>query len=224
MRVILLVAVVSATLVLTAGRLPAHAGAVPSASKVVDQTLAYAPAASRLIDRTFVCTTVLQAGIRQVRIAASSAATGQKDHLGQQAQPFLQLTTGGTLTDGSLAGMSAGPSTRRWRATLWVGSDRCRSLSRRPALTRAGLRGGPASPFGEEIECESPPIVVVRVRGLFGSPARLRQVQSGLLTTSTTLREGSLSIETPNGKRLIYADVREPMNARLFVARGCTPR
>lgn len=208
MKIVVLIAVAASALVLIAGRLSAHAGAAASTSTVVD--------------RTFACATVLQAGIRTVRIVAHSATTGQKDHLGQQTQPFLQLTTGGILTDGSLAGMSAGPSTRRWRATLWIGNDRCRSLSRRPALTPAGLRGGAASSFGEEIECESPARVVVRVRGLFGAPARLREVRGGLLTTGITLREGSLSVETLKGKRLIYADVREPRNARLFAATGCT--
>lgn len=222
MRVGALIAVASAALALLAGRLSAHAGAALSPS-TIDLTVSNAdPAASRLIDRTFACTTVLQAGIRQVRIAAHSATTGQKDHLGQQAQPFLQPTTGGTLADGGLAGMSAGPSTRRWRATLWVGNDRCRSLSRRPSLTPAGLRGGAAGPFGDEAECESPPTVVVRVRGLFGAPARLREVRSGLPITGITLREGWLSVETLKGKRLIYADVREPRNARLFAAKGCT--
>lgn len=209
MRSTTLIAVPAAVLALATGRVSADTGTAPSTATMVD--------------RTFACSTVLLAGIRQVRLGASSAVAGQKDHFGQQAQPFLQLTTGGTLIDSSLAGMSAGPSTRRWRATLWVGNDRCRSSARRVALTPAGLRGGPASPFGDEIECESSPIVFVRIRGVFGTPTRLRQAQSGLLTTNATLREGSLAVETLKGKRLIYADVRAPTKARLFAAKGCFP-
>lgn len=42
------------------------------------------PAASRVIDRTFVCITVLQAGIRKISVSASAAAPGQTDVLGRR--------------------------------------------------------------------------------------------------------------------------------------------
>lgn len=181
------------------------------------------PAASRVIDRTFRCTTVLQAGIRKIRVSASAAVPGQKDVLGGPARPFAEILTGGSIGEIVIARMSGGAPTPLRPTTLWVGADRCTSTAKRVALAGRGLDGSPASPFGDAFECVAPKSVLVRVRGFFGSLTKLRQSSRERLTTNALLKEGYLMVRTESAKPLVYAEVLAPGKTRLFTARACVP-
>lgn len=180
--------------------------------------------AALVIDRTFVCALPLHAGDRRINIGASSALPGQRNYLGETARPYVVVTTGGVVgTDNGVLGMAGGRATRAFKVTLWVYLDRCRSSAKRPALTSRGLSGGATSPYADEYSCSTSRTVLVRVRGMFESPARLRATRSNFLGTSALLREGRAVVTTAAGRPVLYATVTATGKSTLFVGKDCFP-
>lgn len=178
------------------------------------------PAAARIVDRTYVCSTVVRAGVRLVE---ASAVAG----LREPATPsqWRQLANASLRTGfGSpLASVSAGvPSGVPGGYTFAVGAQLCRAVKDQVSLSSQGLVGGPADWSGDEFECTTPREIVVRIRAVFRSPASLRRDRAtGLLLTTTPVREARIAARTQDGKQLAFAEVFESGKARLFAAKNC---
>ena len=192
------------------------------------------------IDRTLLCATAPTGGIYEIEARAHE---GIRESPSQWKQlPFAVVGSGGTagranspaLFDNSLVWISAGRATATTTVdtefmavpllalgTLAVKAG-CRTTKTRVPLTAAGLQGGAASPFGDEVDCSSPRRVLLRVRAVLEAPTSLRR-RGTLLKTSAPVKEARLAVRTQAGKPLVYAEVFESGKARLFTAPGCVP-
>ncbi len=192
------------------------------------------------IDRTLLCATAPTGGIYEIE---ARAHRGIREGPSRWKQlPFAVVGSGGTagrantpeLFDNSLAWISAARATATTTVdtefmavpvsalgTLAVKAG-CRTTTTPVPLTPAGLEGGAASPFGDELDCSSPRRVLVRVRAVLGAPTSLRK-RGMVLKTTVPVKEARLTIRTQTGKPLVYAEVFESGKARLFTAKGCVP-
>jgi hypothetical protein len=87
------------------------------------------------------------------------------------------------------------------------------------------LEGGSAGLSEREFECETPSRVLVRVRGVFRSPATFettRHFGYPVLTASGEMTEASMAIRTQTGRPLAFASFNESGRARVFGGRSCT--
>jgi hypothetical protein len=189
--------------------------------------------ATFVLDRTYSCAIVLHGGIYQLENRAHPGArTGRSwtklAYAGLRAGVF----SGGT--GNLLAWISAGKPTKtttvdqefwtfdvRTFGTIGVSGRNCNPTTAPVLLSAAGLRGGSAVPLGSELECDVPRRVLVRVRAVLESRARLhgREFES----VHVPVREAKLAVRTPAGKALTYATVSQSGKATLFTAKGCRP-
>ena len=189
------------------------------------------PDATFVLDRTYSCSIVLHGGIYQLENRAHPGArTGRSwtklAYAGLRAGVF----SGGS--GNLLAWISAGKPTKtttvdqeywtfdvRTFGTVGIRGDLCNPTTASVPLNAAGLRGGAAAPLGDELKCDVPRRVLVRLRAVLTSKASLhgREFES----VHVPVREAKLAVRTPVGKRLSYATVSESGKATLFTAKGC---
>jgi hypothetical protein len=187
-----------------------------------------APDASRVIDRTLVCTTGIQGGVHVVDIAAQAGVKSPQRPGRWKLLAGFELTTQGSSEPGPeqwvLAMISAGRTEQGWGGTVSIGPGRCKATEAIP-LASTGLEKQPVSQFGDLYECWVARRVLVRVRGSFQAPATLRRNTFGYLTAMGGMaREAKLAVRTLTGKPLVYAEAFESGKARLFLAGGpCHP-
>jgi hypothetical protein len=212
-----------------------HERALPLAHRATSET----GARSRIVDRTLLCATQPDGGIHKVEVRAHQGIREGRSNWKQL--PFAVVGTGGGTSgiepgprENPLAWITAGrPSAAttidsEWRvvlarATGTVGmKGTCRSTAKHVPLTFRGLRGDPASPFGDEIDCVAPRRVLVRVRAVLESPAA-PGLRRSYLRTSVPTREASLAVRTERGRLLVYAAVSANGKAHVFTAKGCIP-
>ena len=110
----------------------------------------------------------------------------------------------------------------RATGTLALNSSACKATSARIPLSAKGLRGGAASQFEDEFDCDSPRRVLGRIRATFESSTQLR-LRQGFLRTSVPLSEGAPTIRTQSGKPLMYATVSQSGKAAIFTGPTCYP-
>jgi hypothetical protein len=190
---------------------------------------------SRIIDRTLLCSTIGQAGVRKVIVSALSPAPGQKDPVTDeriQAGAGVWtgppgLSSGGRRSYGgaSLASMKVRP-TEAGDSTLSINADACRPSRVRVPLSARGLTGGAAGPFGDAFECFTGSRVLVRVRAVFHSAAVLRldgRFIPRMRETREAVREAALAVRTRSGKPLAFASAFDSGKARVFAAASCVP-
>jgi hypothetical protein len=161
---------------------------------------------AKAIDRTFLCSIAMRGGIPLLEIRASAATVIDAAHFGASTN----WNPDAGLISASTESLSLNPT-------------RCTPSRARVALTTAKLEGGAAGP-SEEFECETPSRVLVRVRAVFRSAARLetnRDFGYPMLIAGGEVREASLAIRTPAGRPLAFASIHESGRARLFGGRGC---
>lgn len=196
------------------------------------------PAASKVIDRTLLCSTSPSGGIYEVEARAHAGVRESRSKW--KTLPFAVVTSGSTGSaatqlDNSLAWITAGrpssataveehlfPTPVLANGTLALSREHCRTVATRIPLTSKGLRGGAASQLGESLDCESPRRVLIRVRATFQSPAALRE-RDRFLRTTVPIAEASLAMRTQAGKPLVYAEVVQSGRTRLFTAGSCMP-
>jgi hypothetical protein len=184
-----------------------------------------------VIDRTYSCTNVAKAGIRELSVSArdgyreagvwkwlASAGVGNSS-IGDFNWGAGVAAGAGAVPEGP-QGNNPGVSLR-----TKLQESAC-SPSRAPVrLTSRGLSGGAAG-FGDEYECVVPARVLVRFRGVFGSAVSLqpevtREPDTRSQSATGPLRRAFLAVRTPAGKPLVFADVSESGKARLFVSSSC---
>ena len=185
------------------------------------------PAAANIVDRTLVCTTGIEGGARNV---LPSAKTGYR-----KGQRFQWLGAVSVATPGNplpshpdhlrtLVGLTAGWPPPAALKSGGVGYDAqlCKPARASVALSPRGLAGGAAGVFGDTMLCLTPKTVLIRLRVAFHAPAALR-LDSKRRWTSATARidRGQFAVRTTTGRPLVYAEVLDTGQARLFT-KGCS--
>jgi len=203
------------------------------------------PTTARIVDLTFVCAhgalgdlPEIEAragrGIREGRsgwkqlpyaIVATGRATNSLSRWGNLSFAYAWITAGRPSQTTKID--QAYPRGLRGNeisvpATLGVSARACKRATTRVPLSRAGLSGAPASPFGDELDCPTPRRFLVRMRATLSSPARLRS-RDGFLATNIPVRSAQLAARTLAGKPLVYAETFDSGKTRLFTANACVP-
>lgn len=165
---------------------------------------------ARVIDRTLLCSTAMQGGLRMVSIDASSASGPD---LIQQG-PSFSVSSGFAKPPGFA-------SASKTSFTLYP--DRCTGSGALVSLKAEKLQGAAPGPFGRSFDCEAPRRVYLRLRAVFFEPAALqdsRELGYRTLFAEGQISEAAVAIRTPSGKPLVFATF-SGAKARLFAARSC---
>lgn len=187
--------------------------------------------ATFVLDRTYACSIALHGGIYQLENRAHPGARSS----GAWTKLAYAALRAGVFSGGTgnlLAWVSAGKPTKsttvdqefwtfdvRTFGTIGINGRACNPSRASVPLTAAGLRGGAAAPLGDELKCDVPRAVVVRIRAVLPSRTSLhgREFES----VHVPVREAKLAVRTIAGKQLSYATVSETGKATLFTAKGC---
>jgi hypothetical protein len=164
----------------------------------------------RIIDRTFLCTTAMQGGIRMVSITASTA---RGPDLIQEG-PSFGVSSGFAKPPGLM-------SASKTSFTLYP--DRCTGSGAIVSLEAEKLRAAPPGPFGRSFDCEAPRRVYLRLRAVFFEPATLvdnRESGYRMLLAEGQIAEAAVAVRTLAGRQLLFAGFSGG-KARLFTARSC---
>jgi hypothetical protein len=203
------------------------------------RTAANAQSSTPTIDRTFVCAPALRGGIPEVESRAYRRSVRSGTSWTRPA--FADVSTslsasGATSIENELAWVTAGrPSPeanvgswpgftfpmRSW-GTVAVNLGPCRGSTKKVALGRSGLQGGPAGVLDERWECGTGRRVLVRVRATMTAPTRLSSFR-GFLRTTVPARAASLAVQSESGRRLVFAQVLESGKALLYTSPSCYP-
>jgi hypothetical protein len=184
-----------------------------------------------VLDRTYACSIPLHGGVYRFE---GRAHPGVRAGGSWSKLAYASLRTGphATGTRSLLAWVSAGVPTKtttvdkefwafdvRTLGTVGVRGALCNPTTAPVPFTAAGLRGGPAAPLGDELRCDVPRRVLVRLRAVLPSRAILRGRE--LRSIHVPVREAKLAAHTLSGTPLSYATVSESGKATLFTAKGC---
>lgn len=165
---------------------------------------------ARVIDRTLLCSTAMQGGIKMVSIDASSASGPDLIRQG----PSFSVSSGFARPPGFA-------SASKTSFTLYP--DRCTGSGAVVSLKAGKLKGAAPGPFGRSFDCEAPRRVYLRLRAVFFEPAALqtsREPGYQTLFAEGQIAEAAVAIRTPSGKPLVFAAF-SGAKARLFTARNC---
>jgi hypothetical protein len=170
--------------------------------------------ASRVVDRTFLCTAAgLGGGLWGFEVLASPPETGQdpQTRLTGFAAHVFTLSPG--PPDAQIATVAAGRSPYG----IGIGREHCRRSTTQIRLTRRGLDGGRFSPFFTEYDCDTSRSVLIRVRAVFRGRSAFAS-RGRLLAASGEVRTASLAVATyPKRKPVVLVSVT-PQGGRLFLA------
>jgi hypothetical protein len=165
---------------------------------------------TRVIDRTLVCSTAVQGGIRMVSIDASSASGPDLILQG----PSFSVSSGFARPPGFASAS---------KTSFMLFPDRCTGSGALVSLKAGSLRGAAPGPFGRSFDCEAPRRVYLRIRAVFFEPAALvesREPGYRTLFAQGQISEAAVAIRTPSGRPLVFASMAGA-KARLFTARSC---
>jgi hypothetical protein len=197
-------------------------------------------AASRIIDRTFVCTPAFVGGVHKVETRAHRRAARQGS--GWIRPAFADVSTGisgasATAIENELAWVTAGKPApdatvveapagfrfpfRTW-GTIGVNREHCRPSRKPVAFGRSGLQGGGVGVVEQAWDCFAARRVLVRLRAVMTKPADLRRYV-GFTRTTLPVTAASLAVQTQSGKRLLFAQVLESGRSLLYTSPACFP-
>lgn len=171
--------------------------------------------ASRIVDRTLLCSTVSVFGDRFAWVGVNSSKPTAK------VPASAQIGTGAAGTSESLTGMEEGPSSGRPTGGVFFNRKRCRSASTTVPLTFRGLSGPPVE-FDQRLRCKAGARVLVRFRAVLDRPARWRVEgqRRDLLAASGNLAHAALAVRTEAGKPLAFVSIRSGA-MKLYSAPSC---
>ncbi len=187
--------------------------------------------AAFVLDRTYSCSIPLHGGVYQVESRAhpgvrSGGSWTKLAYAGVRTGPhsgatgsLLAWVTGGTPTKTTTVDQEFWTFEVGTFGTVGIRGDRCNPTSASVPLAATSLRGGAAAPLGDELECEVPRRVLVRLRAVLPSRATLRG--RDFESIHVPVREAKLAMRTPSGKPLAFATVSQTGKATLFTAKGC---
>jgi hypothetical protein len=176
-----------------------------SASKPLTSTPPSA-GSGHVVDRTLVCSTAMQGGLRQFTIRA---------YPGGQQTPSFSVTSN-WVPDWTLAGAGT--------TLMQLNPERCTETQAQVPLSTANLRGGSPGPSGQVFDCQSPERVLVRIRAVFASATSLEQDRPFgylLLVARGEVTQAAVAVRTQRGKQLAYATISSSGAAKLYRAGGC---
>ncbi len=166
-------------------------------------TASSTPLASKIIDRTIAC----ELGLRQFEAQASA--------------PIRSLKSVG----------SVGATTNRGYGLLGRVSEhglsldaKCSEAAVSVPLSSRGLAGGVVRFSDERYDCVTSGKVLIRARGVFRSPTRLKRERIfdfPYLSAHGAIHEGQFAIRSRSGKPLVYGDFVAAKRTRLFAADSC---
>jgi hypothetical protein len=193
------------------------------------------PSAPAVIDRMLLCTTSQSGGIWEIEARANAGirqgsswkqlpyAVSSSGNVGSTLDPLgdalAWVTAGRPSSDTTADWGFRAAQVSRW-GTLAVNRTVCRSTSAKVPLSRSGLGGSTASPFGDKLDCPAPRRVLVRVRAIATTKTELR-ARGDFLSTHVPVKSAQLAVRTEKGNPIMYADVAESGRTRLFTAKGC---
>jgi hypothetical protein len=169
-----------------------------------------APLGTRVIDRTLLCNTGMQGGLRMVSIAASSARGPDLIEDG----PSFSVSSGFARPPGFASASTT---------SITLYPDRCTGSGALVSLKPGKLRRAAPGPFGRSFDCEAPRRVYVRMRTVFFEPAALdtnRDSGYRTLFAQGRVAEAAIAVRTPSGQPLVLATMFGS-TARLFTGRTC---
>jgi hypothetical protein len=169
-------------------------------------SVATEPSASKTIDRTVMCELGNLGGVFQFEVQASA--------------PVRSLQIGSSLSATTHRGYGLLGRVGGWGLSI---DAACKPAPAIPVTPR-GLGGGVVRYSDERYDCFAGRGVLIRVRGLYRSPVRLKRERvfgSPYLTADQAVREGQFAIRTQPGKPLVYGDFVASKRTRLFVADSC---
>lgn len=180
-------------------------------------------AASRVIDRTLLCTIYLKAGVRQIELAAQPGIRDSKNPSEWLRSPYAAAESYGLPNTpyGDLVAIGAGAVSHN--------RSRCVLSRAKVVLSTTGLSGGQPSTFGDDWECAAPRRVLVRLRAVFKEPVTLRVAPTDstgrhrAMIARGTLQTGAFAIRTETGRPIAYAEASSTGKVRLFTRRTCFP-
>ncbi len=198
-------------------------------------------AAVTVIDRTYVCSTMILGGLYELKTHAHSGVRRGSEWA---KLPYVVAATGGwagpltglpNAPPNSLAWITAGSPTASTTVgnayeafpvlgggTLGINKSLCGPTSARVSLSSAGLVGGAVPRQTVNVNCAAPRKLLVRFRATVDGTDALRERARVFLATNAPAREAKLAVRTLAGKLLAYADVAQTGKARLVTAKGCS--
>lgn len=166
-------------------------------------TAAAANTPTRVIDRTFVCETVVHAGVRGVTLLASPPGSFNR------SEQNLHVLGGVGMSSPSLA----------WTGTegVRVHVKLCRAApAARVPLRPTGLDGG-VEKFGSEYDCELPGRIIVRVRATLARPDRWLRRTATHAGVSGTVTQGAIAVRSLALRKPVAFTSFDAKGVRLFV-------
>jgi hypothetical protein len=187
-------------------------------------------AASRIVDRTLVCTLLAPlGGARDLDAVASPPIV---DEFRNFSNPAHIGVGSGRVTAGSVADRSNRVFVRARLEELegvgrtlppgvYASTRSCSATSASVPLSSRGLPGPPVE-FGKEVECEIRGRVLVRVRAVLQSSAAWRRVQGGYAGARASVVEAALAVRTQRGRRpVVFLQLDRTGKTKLWTAPSC---
>lgn len=186
------------------------AGALSTAQAATD-----APPPSRIVDRTLLCRMTGVGYPDPVRILDAGASTQDPASL----LPASLAVSNGAAGSGTGFVVVTGIKEQRYKSYVSWSRTTCTPSRLRVPLSRKSLSGGPIE-FGRHFDCEVPPQIVIRVRGIFKEPVRL--IRQGEEAARGELVYGYLAVATvPARTPVVFASLGgTTQRAQLFVSRS----
>jgi hypothetical protein len=173
--------------------------------------------ASRVVDRTLLCTADVRAGLRMVsvmvtpplrtaRIPSSVYLVNGTRHLGDTLVRLFAGSAPGTR--GGTTGQASYLRTS------------CRPVNVRVPLATSGLVGGRIT-HQETQKCEVPRQIVVRVRARVLQPTRWNPISPERMAARGRIQQAAIAVRTLAGNRPLALVAFTETSAQLHVARTC---
>jgi hypothetical protein len=188
-------------------------------------------AASRVVDRTLVCTLLAPLGdARDLDVVASPPIVDEFRNF--RVPAFIGVSSGRVLA-GSVADRSNRVFVRaepnRFQAPgrslppgVYASTRSCSATRASVPLSSKGLPGPPVE-FGKDVECQLRGRVLVRVRAVLRTSAAWRRVQGGYAGARANVVEASLAVRTQPGRRPVaFIQLGRTGKTKLWTVGSCS--
>jgi hypothetical protein len=192
------------------------------------QAEAGAPAASRIIDRTFRCTpVVLGDGLREIDVVA--APLGATEYVsGPSPSPSpgaLGVSSGGFSPTSELVSARAAAWDRfrnqRVPEGTYVSRGRCSHTREAVRLSPTGLPGPPVS-WWERRSCLIRGRVLVRVRAVLQASAMWQRIDQTYVGARRQVIEAAVAVRSERGRPIAFAELGPAGKTRLWTSSACS--
>lgn len=175
-------------------------------------------AASTVVDRTFLCSVNVHAGVRFIDVGAGPKTESPE---GPGSPAHAGVSGGGSSLDTVMVSIDGGPAGGRPTGGVYVNKRRCTWLRKdRIPLSPAGLPGPPIR-WSAGYRCLAPPRILVRVRASLRQPASW-VTGSRNIAVRANIVDASMAVQTsPTRKKLAFVALTKTGESKLYVAPRC---